>query len=146
MNQLLAVTDLGRVRIFNFRPGGDDPQDKDHLVEKSTTELNGVGKPLNETVSDKAGRFAKTGAGGASGEEHNLGGEMERQAIARVAELVAEAVESEGCPFWTLTAPQAILKKLTDALPKACQDALANSLAADLTKEPVAKLEERFLS
>lgn len=146
MNQLLAVTDLGRVRIFRYRPGGDDPREKDHLVEVSNTELDGVGKPLNEMVSDKAGRFGKTGPGGASGDEHNLGGEMERQAILRVADVVAGAVEGEGCPFWTLAAPQAILKKLSEALPKACRDALANSVAADLTKEPVAKLEERFLN
>ena len=145
MNQLIAITDLGRVRIFNFRPGGDDPKDKDHLVEISSKELEGVGKPLRDTVSDQAGQFGKTGPGGASGEEHNLEGEMERLALQRVAAVVAKSVESAGCPPWTLVAPQPILRKLTDALPKACQNALADTVAGDLTKMPVAKLEARFL-
>ena len=81
----------------------------------------------------------------ASGEEHNLEGEMERQALQRVASLVAKSVEAEGCPPWTLVAPQAILRKLTDALPKGCQNTLSDSVAADLTKIPLAKLEQRFL-
>jgi hypothetical protein len=149
MKKLIAITDLGRVRILKYRPGGDDPRDKDHFVEEASEELGGVGEPLRETVSDQAGQFAKTGTNGSgmsSGEEHNLESEMERQALLKVATLVASSVQAAGCPPWLLVAPQAILRRLTNELPKKCQDALSDTVAADLTKVPLAKLEKRFLS
>ncbi len=150
MKKLIAITDLGRVRILKLRPAGDDPKDKDHLVESVSKVMDGVGDPLREIVSDQAGQFAKNssngfGSGMSSGEEHNLASEIENKALQRVADEVAKAVEAEGCPAWILAAPQAILRRLTDALPRSCQNALADSVAADLTKMPVAKLEARFL-
>ncbi len=80
-----------------------------------------------------------------TGEEHNLESEIERQALHRVADAIAGAVSAAGSPRWLLVAPQAILKRLTDALPQSCRELLADSVAADLTKVPVATLEARFL-
>ena len=148
MKNLIVITDLGRVRVLKYQPGGDDPRDKDHLVEEASEELAGVGDPLRETVSDQAGQFAKTGTNGAgmsSGEEHNLESEMERQALSRVATVVSSFVQAAGCPPWSLVAPQPILRRLTDELPKKCRDALSETVAGDLTKVPLAKLEKRFL-
>ena len=150
MQELIIITDLGRLRVFTFRPRGDDPREKDHLLEQSSKTFEGVGEPLREKVEDQGGQFGRAGVAGAeggmsSGEEHNLESELERQALQRVVDAVAEAVEAAGSPGWLLVAPQAILKRLTEALPPAARKALADTISADLTKVPVAKLEARFL-
>lgn len=150
MQELIIITDLGRMRVFKFRPRGDDPRENDHLIEESSTTFEGVGAPLREKVEDQGGQFGRHGVAGgeggmSSGEEHNLAAELDRQALQRVAGAVAGAVETAGSPGWLLVAPQAILKRLTESLPPAARKALADTISADLTKVPVAKLEDRFL-
>lgn len=151
MKELIAIVGLGRVRILSISRGGDDPNDRDHLVEELNEDLEGVGGPLRDTVSDQAGQFGKRGGKGAAGsvvstgEEHNLQSERERAALANVAARVAVAVGAAGYPAWRLVAPQDILRRMINELPKRCQDTVVETIAGNLTKMPVVELEKRLL-
>ncbi|MDG2124818.1 MAG: hypothetical protein P8J87_14030 [Verrucomicrobiales bacterium] len=60
MKELIAIVELGRVRILSISRGGDDPNDRDHLVEEFNEDLEGVGGPLRDTVVETiAGNLTK---------------------------------------------------------------------------------------
>ncbi|NIP95266.1 MAG: host attachment protein [Akkermansiaceae bacterium] len=104
----------------------------------------------SEVVTDQSGRFGQGGMtgepGGMSyGEQHNLDTELEKKALKRIAAEIGAIVAAEGHCAWVLAAPQPILKRLQEALPRPCREALADTVGADLTKEPIAKLEQRFV-
>jgi hypothetical protein len=151
MYELVILTDLGRVRPLKLRPTGDDPAAKSHLVE-----LDHLGKtfnqpPLHEIVTDQAGRFQQGAAverrGGMSyGEEHELEGHLEHEAIKEVATQIELIVRAEGFPSWLLLAPRPILRRLEAALPRSAADCLAKSVAGDLTNLPLADLESRIFA
>lgn len=149
--KLVIIADLGRMRAFQVRRRGDDPREQDHLKEVADAHFEDVGSPIRETVTDQSGRFGQHGvAGGAggmsAGEEHNVESERERDALERLAAKIADVVEDEAADAWLLAAPQSILAALQASLPPSCRQKLTSTLGADLTKVPVAKLEERFFS
>lgn len=149
MNDLILIADLGRLRVLKRRPAGDDPSEKEHLMEDASKGMEGHVASRGDVVTDQSGRFghrdaSSTHGGGSYGEQHNLDSELERKSLQQLADRIAVVVADEGQPAWTLAAPQSILGRLTDALPRECRKQLTNSIGADLTKEPLAKLEERF--
>ena len=150
MDKLIVLADLTRIRSLELRRGGDDPQIKDHLVKHSETSLEEQPISRGEVVTDQSGRFGRGapvgGEGGMSyGEQHNLDSERERKALEHLAHKIGEIVRESGHPQWILAAPQPILLRLRKALPKPCQKCLSDTLGANLTKEPHAKLKQRFL-
>ncbi len=150
MARLIVIADLGRIRTLQVRGKSDDPQERSHLVKETNTSLDENLASRGDVVTDQSGRFAQGGAadrkGGMSyGEQHNLTAEMERKAIEHLAEKIGEIVAEHSHPSWILAAPQPILPRLQAALPKASSDRLSNTLGADLTKLPIAKLEQRFV-
>ena len=150
MAELFVVADHGRIRSFRLRPAGDDPREKAHLDELEETALETPGS-RGEIATDQSGRFAQgssvgSGGGMSYGEEHNLESELERKTLQVLAEKIGEIVKRHGNPDWVLAAPQSILGRLKKQLPKRCQKSLAGTLGANVAKEPIAKLEKRFLA
>lgn len=150
MENLLILANLGRVRAFSLRPTGLDPQEKPHWAELANSPVEMRPESINEIVSDQAGRFPRGGAtnrqaGMSYGENHNLAGEMAGKSLQLVAAAIGQFVYAQGYPKWRLVAPQPILPTLEQALSPQARTALSSSEPADLTNEPLAKLDERFL-
>jgi len=150
MRKLIVIADRGRIRTVAFHEAGDDPEEKNHLVEDATALLEEKPESRSSVVTDQSGRFSQGSSAGSAGgmsygEDHKLGAEMERRELERMAGRIAEAVSGAGTPPWVLVAPQQILPRLQEALPADCAARLVESMGANLTKEPVAKLEKRFV-
>ncbi|MCB1092281.1 MAG: host attachment protein [Verrucomicrobiae bacterium] len=151
MKTLFIVADLGRVRAFQKKSGDELSGAKDHLTELEDAAFSRRDASLGETVTDQAGRFGQGNMAGQSGgmsfgEEHELEREMERKAISEVARHVDQVINDAGCPTCVLAAPKSILHRLEDALAPGSRDAIAESIPADLTRQSIKELEERFLS
>ncbi len=145
-DRLLILTDLGMVRVLNFKKAGDDPRDLAHLMELSENEL---GAPRGAATTDGPGRFNRGSAAG-SGEamshaETKLDIEVEKRAISQVANEICEVVANLGCSNFVLAAPQEHLKRLETEMNADCREKLGESLGADLTKASLKELEKRFL-
>lgn len=145
-DRLLILTDLGMVRVLNFRAAGDDPRDLAHLVELSENEL---GAPRGAETTDGPGKFNRGSAAG-SGEamshaETKLDIEVEKRAIAQVAREICEVVAKLECSSFMLAAPQEHLKRLEAEMDTDSRGKLEESLGADLTKASLKDLEKRFL-
>ncbi|NNC89473.1 MAG: hypothetical protein HKN82_13530 [Akkermansiaceae bacterium] len=150
MEKLLLIANLGRVRVLKFRKGGGDSLEQDHLVEEEELPLERPPSSRNDVATDQSGRFGRGGSAGTKGgmsygEDHKLDAEMERKAIEQVGTAIGGTVAGRGNPSWLLAAPQPILARLQEALPPAARKCLARTVAADLTKTPLAKLEDRFV-
>jgi hypothetical protein len=150
MPKLTIIANLGRVRVLTNRPTSDDPRDMPHLEERPELNADLATPSISDVVTDQAGRFSQSQrpgeAGGRSqGEEHHLQAELDRKALDRVASRIAEVVASENAASWRLVAPPTITPALLEALPAAVRKSLADTVAADLVKTPLADLEKRFL-
>lgn len=151
MKKLIVLANLGCIRCVRLRKGGDTPQEKAHLVEMEGGWIDEPVENRGDVVTDQSGRFSRnvpagTEGGMSYGEDHNLDSELERKALKGIADKITGIVAGEGHPAWTLVAPQVILPRLTESLSADCRGALTESLGADLTGEPLAKLEERFVA
>ncbi len=150
MNKLYVIADLGRVRAFALKEGSEVEGLKDRLAELSENALDTAVDTRGSVTTDKSGRFAQGSPAGSNGgmsygEEHQLASEIERKNLDRIATHIDGVIRDSGYPFTVLAAPQAILSRLESALDRRSQDAIGNRVGADLTKEPMAKLEKRFL-
>lgn len=150
MKKLIIISDLGRVRALTIREGSEPEGIPDHLVEYPGGNWDGTVQSRGDTVTDQSGRFGRNAqpgmAGGMSiGEEHQLDAELERKNLERVVAHISEVVEKAGCPPTVLAAPQAVLKRVEEGLSPAASRVIVSRVGADLTKEPVPKLEKRFL-
>lgn len=144
--RLLVLTDLGTVRVLNFKSAGDDPRDRAHLVELSESEL---GAPRGAVTTDQPGKFNRGFAAGTgeamSHAETKLDVEVEKRAIAQVAREICAVVAKLGCSNFILAAPQEHLKRLEAEMDADCRAKLRESLGVDLTNSPLKDLEKRFL-
>ncbi|WP_411827843.1 host attachment protein [Luteolibacter sp. AS25] len=144
--RLLILTDLGMVRVLNFKDAGDDPRSRAHLAELSVDEL---GPPRGALTTDGPGKFNRgSAAGGGEAMSHaetKLDIEVEKRAIAQVAKEICEVVSNTRCGSFTLAAPQEHLKRLESEMDASCREKLGDSLGADLTKASLKDLEKRFL-
>ena len=145
-DRLLILTDLGTVRVLNFREAGDDPKNRAHLEELSSDDL---GPPRGAETTDSPGKFNRGFAAG-NGEamshaETKLDIEVEKRAIAQVAAEICEVVNKLRCTSFILAAPQEHLKRLETEMAADCHEKLADSLGVDLTKSTLKDLEKRFL-
>lgn len=145
-DRLLILTDLGTVRVLNFREAGDSPQNLAHLVELSSDEL---GPPRGSQTTDSPGKFNRgTAAGNGEAMSHaetKLDIEVEKRAITQVAKEICEVVANLGCKSFTLAAPQEHLKRLEAEMDTSSREKMRESLGADLTKSSLKDLEKRFL-
>lgn len=144
--RLLILTDLGVVRVLNFKEAGDDPQNLAHLVERSSDQM---GSPRGSETTDGPGKFNRGAAAGhgeaMSHAETKLDMEVEKRAIAQVAKEICEVVANLDCSSFVLAAPQEHLKRLEADMDSACREKLHQSIGADLTKSSLKELEKRFI-
>ena len=150
MKKILVLANLGRVRFLVFKESGDDPLDQSHLLEAPGSPVEMRPVSVHQAVTDQAGRFRQggasaQGAGMSYGEEYELEEHLESEALHRVAAKIDEIISVAGYPGWQLVAPSTILSKLQEALPELTRRCLSRCEAGDLTKIPLADLEERFL-
>jgi hypothetical protein len=149
-DKFLLIADLGKLRVLRFQRAGDDPVERDHLVEVKANVSEPELQTISEVVTDQAGKFNRGGAAGVVSamshfEQHNLESELERKALERLATGIATVLKDAGYPTWILAAPQADLKRIEASLLSCCRERLVERVGADLMKEPLAKLEKRFL-
>ena len=150
MQKILVLANLGRIRFLVFKESGDDPLDQSHLLEAPSSPIEIRPVSIHQAVTDQAGRFRQGGAsaqgvGMSYGEEYELEEHLESEALHRVAAKIDEIISVAGYPGWQLVAPSTILSKLQEALPELTRRCLSRCEAGDLTKIPLADLEERFL-
>lgn len=121
MVELIILASRGRIRRLRLKENLDDPVAKPHLIEDQEGVVDLRVDKRGEVVTDQSGRFSRSAGqgqeGGMSvGEGHNLNRELERQAVKRVAEIIAKFVSDAGYPPWRLVAPSPILNSLLDNL------------------------------
>jgi hypothetical protein len=143
MEALIVIANLGRIRPVKYRPAGDDPREKPHIVEMPEDNVEMKVASVSEIVTDQAGRNNQSGPN--PGQENHLKLEVERDAIERIASRISEIVAAEGNLAWRLVAPPTILPALQDALKPAARKAMAHAEPGDLTRMPLPDLEKRFL-
>ncbi|YCM46833.1 host attachment protein (plasmid) [Verrucomicrobiaceae bacterium 227] len=145
-DHLLILTDLGTVRVLNFEEAGDQPRNRAHLRELSENELE---PPTGAETTDDPGKFNRGFAAGKgeamSHAETKLDMEIEKRAIAQVAEEICAVVANLKCNIFTLAAPQEHLNRLEAVMDAGCLKKLNKSLGSDLTKTSLKELETRFL-
>jgi len=144
--RLLILTDLGTVKVLNFKPAGDDPRDRAHLAELSDAELE---SPRGAETTDSPGKFNRGNSAG-NGEamshaETKLDIEVEKRAIAKVAKEISVVIANLECKHFILAAPQEHLKRLESEMDQDCRDKITKSIGADLTNSSLKDLEKRFL-
>jgi hypothetical protein len=150
MKKIIIAANLGNLRVLKYREAGEDPNEQEHLIEEEGESGKQHVKSIKETVTDQSGRFTRGGpvgmaAGMSYGEEHELKAEIERGALKKIAARIECALSAEGYPAWILAAPQTILARIQEMLPTIARRTLISSVGADLTRCPLADLEERFL-
>ena len=149
-DKFLLIADLGSLRVLRFQRAGDDPVERDHLIEVKSNVGDPELKSISDVVTDQPGKFNRGGPVGVAsaasyGEQHHLESELERKAKENLSARIAKVLKDAGHPTWILVAPQADLKQIEAALSPCCRERLVETVGADLTKEPLAKLEKRFL-
>lgn len=149
MNKFIISANLGQVRVLKYRTAGEDPAEQEHLLEEPAESAKEHVKSMQETVTDQSGRFGRgsqvgLATGMSNGEEHHLKAEMERNALKKIAARIESVLEAEGRPTWILAAPKSLLARLQKILSAAARKTLASTVGADLTRWPLAKMEERF--
>ena len=150
MKKLIIAANLGNLRVLKYREAGEDPVERDHLIEEEGESGKQHVKTIQETVTDQSGRFARgvpvgMETGMSYGDEHGLKAEIERGALKKMVARIECALSAEGYPAWILAAPQAILARLQEALPADARRNLLSSVGADLTRCPLSEMEARFL-
>jgi hypothetical protein len=146
-NTLIVLADLGKLRAFRSK---HDTAGVEHLEEITLEIAIDAPVPLSEQVSDQAGRFpggaeSRAPGGMRHGESHGKTEEEQRRHIADLAEAIKDVVISQGCTVWRFAAPAAINNRIIARLPEAICERLLLNLHADLTKLPIADIEERLL-
>jgi hypothetical protein len=150
MKKIIIAANLGNLRVLKYREAGEDPVEQAHLVEEPGESGKEHVMSIHEAVTDQSGRFARGGpvglaTGMSHGEEHHLKAEIERGALKKMAARIECALSAEGYPAWVLAAPKPILGRLADMLSESSRKGLLSSVGADLTRCPLAEMEERFL-
>jgi hypothetical protein len=150
MKKIIIAANLGNVRVLKYREAGEDPIEQEHLVEEAGESGKEHVKSIHETVTDQSGRFTRGGAVGLEtgmsyGEEHHLKAEIVRSALKKIAARVEHVLAAEDHPAWILAAPMPILARLEESLSTVSRKSLLSSVGADLTRCPLAEMEERFL-
>lgn len=149
METLIIFANQGKVRPVELREPGLDPQQKLHLRELRDAAMEQDTESIGDVVTDSAGRFPSSGPLGheamTQGEKHNLESELKSRNLDRVARRISGVVERRGRPLWRLVAPAEILPAIEDSLSPAARERLSRTEAGDLTKVPIADLEQRYL-
>ena len=136
---LVAVADLGRVKVFARVKGEDDRQAHLELLE-AQRQTAGRAK-LSAQLTDNAGRFPRAhgpavvgNTGMSIGDRHNVALEQQRRAVRAIADELTgwlDGGEFESC--W-LAATPAVRQPLLDALRADIRSKIVRTLSLDLTK------------
>ncbi len=151
MVDLVILASSGRIRRLRFEENSNDPIRKPHLVEDPDGVVELRNDQSGDIVTDQSGRFSRKSPSGqeggmSTGGGHNLDQEVERQAVKRVAEIIAKFVADAGYPRWRLIAPGKILHGLVEELPESTRSKITDTESSDLTKLPIKELEKRLLA
>lgn len=149
MKKFIIAANLGQVRVLKFRAAGEDPIEQEHLDEEPAESAKQHVPAIHEAVTDQSGRFGRGSrvgfeTGMSYGEGHHLKAEIERNSVKNITARIESILVTANHPAWILAAPQALLARLQEHLSAAARNTLAATVNADLTRWPLAKLEERF--
>lgn len=143
---LIIVADSGLLKAYRISQKSLTHKRKAELVKSIVYEQ--AHKRLGEIVSDQAGRFRGSGQvaykGGATGEEHNLVQDLQKKVIKHLATDIESVVKLYAADAYHIALSVKLYKPVLAALKKDLRTKFKKTVNADLTKETVAKLRERF--
>ncbi len=143
---LIIVADSGLLKAYRISQKSLTHKHKAELVKSIFYEQ--AHKKLGEIVTDQAGRFRGSGKGsyngGATGEEHNLVQDLQKKVIKHLATDIESVVKLYAADAYHIALSVKLYKPVLASLKKDLRTKFKKTVNADLTKETVAKLRERF--
>lgn len=143
---LIIVADSGLLKAYRISQKSLTHKRKAELVKSIFYEQ--AHKKLGEIVTDQAGRFRgagkRTTGQGTTGEEHNLVQDLQKKVIKHLATDIESVVKLYAADTYHIALAVKLYKPVLDSLKKDLRTKFKKTVNADLTKETVAKLRERF--
>jgi hypothetical protein len=143
---LIIVADSGLLKAYRISQKSLAHKRKAELVKSVYYEQ--AHRKLGEIVSDQAGRFRGggkiTNAGATTGEEHNLLQDLQKKVIKHLTADIESVVKLYAADAYHLALSVKLYKPVLEAMRKDFRAKFKKTVNADLTKETVAKLRERF--
>ena len=143
---LIIVADAGLLKAYRISQKSLTHKHKAELVKSVYYEQ--AHRKLGEIVSDQAGRFRgagkKTTAGAATGEEHNLLLDLQKKVIKHISTDIESVIKLYAADAYHVAISVKLYKPVLQSLKKDLRAKIKKTVNADLTKETVAKLRERF--
>lgn len=143
---VIIVADAGALKAYRISEKSLIHKRKAELVK--SIQYEEAHRKLSEVVSDQAGRFRGAGkifnAAGATGEEHNLLLDMQKKIIKHLATDIESVIKLYAADAYHLALSVKLYRPVLDALRKDIRAKLKRTVNADLTKETLGKLRERF--
>ena len=135
----IMVADAARAQLF-VNEGAQEPIAPVHSLENPNAHLRD-----RDLVSDKPGRSIESVGGAHHAEDRVDHHRAEKTAFARrIAEYVEQGAVDKKFDRLVLVAPPHMLGDLRGALGRQAQARVSHEIAKDLTKLPVAKLQEQL--
>ena len=143
---LIIVADSGLLKAYRISEKSLIHKRKAELVKSIYYE--DAHRKLSEIVTDRSGRFRgsgkKTDQARASGEEHNLLQDLQKKVIKHLATDIESVIKLYAADAYHLALSVKLYRPVLAALRKDVRAKVKKTVNADLTKETVAKLRERF--
>ena len=145
-SHVIITANLGSLRAYRITETSLVHRRPGELIRK--IEYEAAHRKLSDVVTDRQGRFAGSGVAGtpsrASGEHHHLLEEMKKKAVKQIAHDIDGIIKHSDAEKYHLALPKLISKDVVSQLSKSSQNKITKTIAADIVKEPVGELRERF--
>ncbi len=145
MTKVIAVVDLGHFKAFRVTKKPNESARVDLIESYDILDTHGKFK---DKFTDAEGCFnrgeGEAGIATGSGEPHNVGTEIEKKVIMRIANDISTLVVKEGCAKWYLAAGECINNQIVENLDPSVKAKLDKNIKADLTKTDKSKILGHF--
>lgn len=143
---VIIVADAGLLKAYRISQKSLTHKHKAELVKSIYYE--DAHTKISQLVSDRAGRFRgsgrKTDQTRAAGEEHNMFLDLEKKIVKHLAKDIESIVRYIAADIYHLALSVKLYRPVLEALRKDIRSKVKKTVNADLTKETVGKLRERF--
>ncbi|MBF0506314.1 MAG: host attachment protein [Nitrospirae bacterium] len=145
MTKIIAVVDLGHFKAYRVSKNPNESARVDLLDSYDILDTHGK---CTDKYTDAEGSFCrgegKAGVATGSGEPHNLGIEIEKRVIMRIAKDINTLVAKEGYPKWYLAAGERINNQIVENLDPSIKAKLDKNVRSDLTKTDKSEILNHF--
>jgi hypothetical protein len=143
---LIIIADTGVLKAYYIREKSLVHRGKADLIKRIVyTEAH---RRLGEQFTDTKGKFRGSGDARsprhASGEPHNLEGELKERSFRALAHDIEGIIMHTPADEYYLALPKPIFKAVTSEIGKNIRAKIKKEIAEDLTKDTVKDIRERF--